>query len=282
MRCGKRCCDAIVLGLSYLEQISQHYLQAHPLQPANFSPLYYSESWQKEAPNAFSWPVTLAYFPNLKTALNTQALASFNKTDTLALGLYPVIDSLAWLEKLLVLGIKTIQLRIKEVPAPELDSIVAKAAALGKHYNARLFINDHWQLAIKHQCYGVHLGQEDITESNLEAIQQAGLRLGVSTHSEYEWLRAISIQPSYIAMGTVYPTNTKPAILIGLSNLKNWCQTLAEHYPVVAIGGIKLENIDIVLNTGVRSIALVTAITEAAEYKTATRLLVAKLESDPA
>lgn len=274
MLCGKRSNDALVLALAYLQQILQHNLKY-----TNVSPLDYSLNFQKKAPQAFCWPQELAHYPLLKTALNEQVLPRFTKTDTLALGLYPVIDSLDWLEKLLEQGIKTIQLRIKALAMPLLDEIIAKAALLGRRYNARLFINDHWQLAIKHQCYGVHLGQEDIGLSNLKAIQQAGLRLGISTHSEYEWLRIISIKPSYIAMGTVYPTQTKPAILIGLSNLNNWCKTLADHYPLVAIGGINLENIDDVLNTGVRSIALVTAITLATDYKQATRLLAAKLES---
>ena len=178
-----------------------------------------------------------------------------------------------WLERLLKLGIKTIQLRIKHTPLPELDLIVKQASLLGAQFNARLFINDYWQLAIKHQCYGVHLGQEDLDDTDLADIQQAGLRLGISTHSEFEWLRALAINPSYIAMGTVYPTNTKPAILIGLDNLHKWSRTLAPHLPLVAIGGIKLDNIQPVLDTGVGSVAVVTAITLAEDYKQASQLL---------
>ena len=184
-----------------------------------------------------------------------------------------MVDSISWLERLLKLGVKTIQLRIKDTAAEQLEKLIEKAAQLGSLYKARLFINDYWQLAIKYQCYGVHLGQEDLDTTDLSAIAAAGLRLGISTHSEYEWLRAIAIKPSYIAMGTVYPTQTKPAILIGLINLQRWCKTLAEHYPLVAIGGIKLNNIEPVLATGVGSIAVVTAITTAEDYPLATRQL---------
>jgi thiamine-phosphate pyrophosphorylase len=239
---NKRHCDAATLALAYIRQ-----------------------------PKDSNWPAYLSQFPSIHT--DNENLAAFASTETLSLGLYPVVDSIQWLEKLLNIGIKTIQLRIKDLDYQQLDAIIAQAAALGKQHQARLFINDYWQLAIKHNCYGVHLGQEDLDSTDLSAIQSAGLRLGVSTHSEYEWLRAMAIKPSYIAMGTVYTTQTKPAILIGLSNLKQWCRILAEHIPIVAIGGIKLNNIEPVLESGAGSIAVVTAITLADDYKLATKLL---------
>ncbi len=251
---GKRSCDAVVLALSALTESIANMPKSLTF-------------------NDLTWPKDLIHYPVMNTSINQIKCPAFATTETLSLGLYPVVDSLEWLERLLNLGIKTIQLRIKDTPFPQLDLVVKKAALLGANFNARLFINDYWQLAIKHQCYGVHLGQEDLDNTDLAAIQQAGLRLGVSTHSEFEWLRAISIKPSYIAMGTVYPTNTKPAILIGLNNLHNWSRTLAKHFPLVAIGGIKLDNIIPVLNTGVGSVAVVSAITHADNYKQATALL---------
>ncbi|EPJ47813.1 MAG: hypothetical protein OFPII_09670 [Osedax symbiont Rs1] len=258
---GKRSCDALVLALAFIDQQPAPDLDKSLQQP-NFMSF-----------NNFSWPSDLAHYPTLNTLFDHQQPLKFKSTNTLSLGLYPVVDSIEWLDKLLKLGVPIIQLRIKDTPVSQLDPLIEQAAALGEQYQAKLFINDHWQLAIKHRCYGVHLGQEDLEETDLTAIAQAGLRLGVSTHSEYEWLRALAICPSYIAMGTVYPTTTKPAILIGLNNLKRWCRTLATHFPIVAIGGIKLENIDEVLKSGVGSIAVVTAITRAHDYKLATQLL---------
>ncbi|MFT5708860.1 MAG: thiamine-phosphate diphosphorylase [Oceanospirillaceae bacterium] len=271
MLCAKRSCDAIVLSFAHLNQYFEQLLNSDIAIRTSFS----------------QWPCNLSYFPQLTTALNyvpdnqvsKSKIAAFKGTNTLSLGLYPVVDSLLWLHRLLELGVKTIQIRIKDTSTEQLDKMIAQAAQLGEKYQARLFINDYWQLAIKHNCYGVHLGQEDLDETDLQAIQQAGLRLGISTHSEYEWLRAISIEPSYIAMGTVYNTQTKPAILIGLHNLKNWCKTLAEHFPIVAIGGIKLDNIDPVLASGVGSIAVVTAITLAEDYSEATALFTAKQQT---
>ncbi|STI98068.1 thiamine-phosphate pyrophosphorylase [Escherichia coli] len=113
------------------------------------------------------------------------------------------------------------------------------AIALGRRYNARLFINDYWRLAIKHQAYGVHLGQEDLQATDLSAIRAAGLRLGVSTHDDMEIDVALAARPSYIALGHVFPTQTKqmPSAPQGLEQLARHVERLAD-YPTVAIGGI--------------------------------------------
>lgn len=125
------------------------------------------------------------------------------------LGLYPVVDSVAWIERLLDAGVRTIQLRIKDKRDSEVEDGVVAAIALGRKYDARLFINDYWRLAIKHQAYGVHLGQEDLETTDLSAIRNAGLRLGVSTHDDMEIDIALAARPSYIALGHVFPTQTK-------------------------------------------------------------------------
>ena len=67
------------------------------------------------------------------------------------LGLYPVVDSVAWIERLLQAGVRTIQLRIKDKRDEEVEADVMAAIELGRRYDARLFINDYWRLAIKHQ-----------------------------------------------------------------------------------------------------------------------------------
>lgn len=111
------------------------------------------------------------------------------------LGLYPVVDSVAWIEHLLKAGVRTLQLRIKDRRDSEVEDDVIAAIALGRRYHARLFINDYWRLAIKHQAYGVHLGQEDLETTDLSAIRQAGLRLGVSTHDDMEIDVALAARP---------------------------------------------------------------------------------------
>ena len=196
---------------------------------------------------------------------------AFKRCYTLRLGLYPVIDSIEWLERCLDAGVKTIQLRIKNMAEPEIDQMVEQASALGRKHNARLFINDYWQLAIKHNAYGVHLGQDDLRDADLAAIEKAGLHLGVSTHSWFEIAVAHSLSPSYIAIGPIYPTTTKamPFAPQGLEQLEQWLDLIDDAYPVVAIGGIDKNNAADVLATGVGCVAMVRAITEADDYRAA-------------
>jgi len=190
------------------------------------------------------------------------------------LGLYPVVDTVEWIERLLSVGVRTIQLRIKDKSDLDVESQIAAAIALGQRYNARLFINDYWRLAIKYGAYGVHLGQDDLDRADLAAISTAGLRLGISTHDNMEMDRALSVKPSYIALGHVFPTQTKqmPSSPQGLSKLAEHIQTLG-NYPTVAIGGISLERARDVLATGVGSIAVVSAITQATDWHEATQQL---------
>ncbi|OSN04192.1 thiamine phosphate synthase [Lonsdalea iberica] len=197
------------------------------------------------------------------------------------LGLYPVVDSVSWIERLLRVGVKTLQLRIKGQPDDRVEAAVIQTIALARRYQARLFINDHWQLAVKHQAYGVHLGQEDLDTADLNAIRRAGLRLGVSTHNDNELARAVAIAPSYIALGHIFPTQTKqmPSTPQGLAELARHISELSGRFPTVAIGGISIERAPSVLATGVGSIAVVSAITQAADWRQATETLLRLIES---
>lgn len=190
------------------------------------------------------------------------------------LGLYPVVDSVEWIARLLEAGVRTLQLRIKDKPDEEVEADVVAAIRLGQRFEARLFINDYWQLAIKHRAYGVHLGQEDLDVANLDAIRDAGLRLGLSTHDNMEMERALAARPSYIALGHVFPTNTKkmPSSPQGLEQLAAHIKVLGD-YPTVAIGGISIDRVPAVLATGVGSVAVVSAITQAADWRAATAQL---------
>lgn len=207
---------------------------------------------------ALEWPDESA-----KASYPSQPFAT---CDTLKLGLYPVVDNLDWLTTLAKKGVKTLQLRIKNQSAEITESWVAQAVEIGKKYQLRLFINDHWQLAIQYCAYGVHLGQQDLEHADLNAIAQAGLRLGISTHGEYELLLAKQLQPSYLAVGAIYPTQTKDMSgqIQGVVRLARYLQ-LIKNTPVVAIGGINLERAHEVAQTGVGSIAVVSAICQAAE-----------------
>ncbi|VAY02489.1 Thiamine-phosphate synthase [Arsenophonus endosymbiont of Aleurodicus dispersus] len=183
------------------------------------------------------------------------------------LGLYPVVDTVEWIRRLLDAGVTTIQLRIKNRLASNLEEDINQAIMLGKQYQARLFINDYWKLAIKHDAYGVHLGQEDIHFADLNLIQKAGLRLGISTHNQEELTKAKQLRPSYIALGHIFPTTTKLmySSAQGLVNLKQQVNTISD-YSNIAIGGISLARVPAVLATGVGGIAMVSAITKSTNW----------------
>jgi len=218
------------------------------------------------------WPEKLEDFSLIAEQGSAKPFAC---CDTKQLGLYPVVDSIEWVEKLLKCGVKTLQLRIKDADSRDLEQQIISAIALGRDYQARLFINDYWQLAIKHQAYGVHLGQEDLDIADLDAIREAGLRLGISTHGYYEMLRAHACRPSYIAMGAIYPTTTKdmPSKPQGLKKLNDYVSLMRKHYPLVAIGGISIARAYDVWAQNPGSIALVTAITKADDYQLAVKEL---------
>lgn len=235
------------------------------------------------------WPTSLAHFPRAVLAGSTldrhfglyEASSTrlpqgpFAPTEQ-SLGLYPVVDSVKWLKRLLGAGVKTIQLRIKNLPAAQVAPAIFDAVALGRRHGARLFINDYWQQAIEAGAWGVHLGQEDMETADLAAIQAAGLRLGISTHGYFELMRARELAPSYIALGHIFPTNTKvmPSRPQGLVRLHRYRALMCD-WPTVAIGGISEERVAAVKASGVGSIALVSAITGSRDWQGATERLLA-------
>ena len=191
------------------------------------------------------------------------------------IGFYPVVPTAEWVERLLIWGVRTIQLRIKATdhsPADIALQIRASVAAGRAVPGAQVFINDHWQLALAAGAYGVHLGQEDLDTADREALRGAGVRLGLSTHTPAELARAQAVKPSYLAIGPIYPTTLKvmPYAPVGLERLAAWALSAAP-YPVVAIGGISLERLPGVMACGVAGVAVVSAVTQASDPRQAVR-----------
>ena len=122
---------------------------------------------------------------------------------------YPILDHSKWLEDLLPLGIKLLQLRIKDRPTAELRSEIQTAISLCEQFGCQLVVNDYWQLALDLGCDFIHLGQEDLATADVPAIKAAGVKIGMSTHSDEELERALALVPDYIALGPVYPTILK-------------------------------------------------------------------------
>lgn len=190
------------------------------------------------------------------------------------LGLYVIVDSYEWIERLIHAGVKTLQIRIKDRSPEQAEEEIARCIALAKQHQVRLFVDDFWQLATKYQAYGVHLGQEDLLTADLNAIQQAGLRLGVSTHNREEIELVLPLRPSYIALGHIFPTQSKimPSAPQGIANLAAQVKDLG-NIPTVAIGGITASHFADVLATGVGSIAVISAVTQAEDWQSAVKNL---------
>lgn len=175
---------------------------------------------------------------------------------------YPIFDHSGWLEDLLPLGIKLLQLRIKDRPTAELRSEIQIAKSLCEQFGCQLIVNDYWQLALDLGCDFVHLGQEDLATADIPAIKAAGVKIGMSTHSDEELKRALALTPDYIALGPVYPTILKkmPWAPQGLAEVSRWKKQLGD-IPLVGIGGINLERADGVLQAGADIVSVVTDIT---------------------
>jgi thiamine-phosphate diphosphorylase len=191
----------------------------------------------------------------------------FPKCDDIPLGIYPVVDRAYKLRPLYEVGITTAQLRTKEkFTGKELEDEVIEAIAISEEYNARFFLNDFWELGIKHKAYGIHLGQEDIQEADVQAILDAGIRLGISSHTPKEIAFALGFEPSYLAIGPIYEPISKKLVYdtVGTEDLTRWSKKVT--YPIVAIGGITIENIHHVVETKAASgIAMISDVLEDGE-----------------
>ena len=176
---------------------------------------------------------------------------------------YPVVDSVAWVARLALLGVGTIQLRAKDLNDSEALQTVSDALEIIKGTEAKLVVNDYWRAAIVAGAKHLHLGQEDLADADLKAIRDAGLTLGLSTHDDAELETALRAQPDYIALGPIFPTTLKSMRFApqGIPKITDWKKRIG-NIPLVAIGGIKLEQAAEIFAAGADSIAVVSDITQ--------------------
>jgi len=179
---------------------------------------------------------------------------------------YPVVDSVAWVARLALLGVGTIQLRAKNLNDTDALQLVTDALDVIKGTRARLVVNDHWRAAIEAKAQHLHLGQEDLAGADLKAIRAAGLSLGLSTHDEEELANALAAGPDYVALGPIFPTTLKSMRFApqGIPRISEWKKRVG-NIPLVAIGGIKLEQAAEIFAAGADSIAVVSDVTQNAD-----------------
>jgi len=185
---------------------------------------------------------------------------------------YPIVDSAAWVQRLTALGVRLVQLRIKDQPHERVLPQIRESQAWCRASGAQLIVNDYWQLALEAGCDFVHLGQGDLDSADLGALRRAQVRLGISTHDDHELERALAVQPDYVALGPIYPTLLKvmPWQPQGLARLGEWKRRVGA-LPLVAIGGLTLERLAGVFAAGADVAAVVTDIVRAQEPEARTR-----------
>jgi len=179
---------------------------------------------------------------------------------------YPVVDSVAWVARLAALGVGTVQLRAKDLDDSQALQVVTDALAAVSGTATKLVVNDYWRAAIVAGARHLHLGQEDLADADLKAIRDAGLTLGISTHDDAELQTALRVKPDYIALGPIFPTTLKSMRFApqGIPRISEWKKRIGS-IPLVAIGGIKLEQAPAIFAAGADSIAVVSDVTRNAD-----------------
>ena len=179
---------------------------------------------------------------------------------------YPVVDSVAWVARLALLGAGTIQLRAKNLSESDALQTIMDALEVIRGTTAKLVVNDYWRAAIIAKAGHLHLGQEDLAGADLKAIRAAGLTLGISTHDDAELETALRAKPDYIALGPIFPTTLKSMRFApqGVPKITEWKKRIGA-LPLVAIGGIKLEQAPAIFAAGADSIAVVSDVTQNAD-----------------
>ena len=184
------------------------------------------------------------------------------RANAAAIGLdvfYPIVPDIAWLKRLLPLGIRTVQIRIKDESDEAVRAQIAEAIRLCRAAGCQLIVNDYWEIALDLGADFIHLGQEDLADADVSRIKAAGCRLGVSTHDEAERDIALGVKPDYVALGPVYETKLKVMKWApqGLERVGQWKQAVGD-LPLIGIAGITIERAPGVLEAGADSCAVIT------------------------
>ncbi|ANH05435.1 thiamine phosphate synthase [Shinella sp. HZN7] len=190
---------------------------------------------------------------------------------------YLIVDSADWIDRLVPVGVKLVQLRMKNMPDDRLRDEIRRAKATCAEHGCQLIVNDYWQIAIEEGCDYMHLGQEDLATADVGAIRAAGMKLGLSTHDDAELDIALAARPDYVALGPVWPTILKTMKWApqGVERLRDWKRRIAP-LPLVAIGGLNPDRLPAVFENGADSAAVVTDITLNADPEARTREWIAR------
>lgn len=238
------------------------------------------------------FPQTHQHFPRIVVDPNVDDPPPFAPVNEALGRLLILVDSLEWIEKLSQVAsggksVTDIQLRIKgETDFHRIVTLVKQANALCQAAGIRLWVNDYWEAAIAAGCFGVHMGQEDLHRCQLAGgltrVRQAGLALGLSTHSYGELAAALAVSPSYISLGPIFGTTSKQVNFgpQGLAMIQQWRRLVPPHIPLVVIGGINNTNRTVeVRQAGADCAAVIGAVTNADDVVQAIESLTVAMEA---
>ncbi len=186
------------------------------------------------------------------------------KSGTQPTPFYPILPDATWIERLVPLGIRTVQLRYKSGDSNEIRRQIERSLQVCITHECLLIVNDHWREALLLGAEYVHLGQEDLAEADIATLTAREIRFGLSTHDLAELETAQAQTPNSIALGPIYSTSTKNTGRApqGLARVSEW-RRLVGDVPLTAIGGITLDIAPAVIAAGADSIAVVSDVTAA-------------------
>jgi len=182
--------------------------------------------------------------------------------------IYPITDitisglsHAAQVERLIAGGARLIQLRDKHSSPREFFTDAESAVTIARSYGVQIIFNDRVDMALALRADGVHLGQGDVPPEAARKLLGETAVIGFSVHSVEQAKAAMKLPIDYLGIGPVFPTSTKerPDPVIGLEGLQR-AREVAGEIPLVAIGGIKLQNVPGILDAGANAVALISAL----------------------
>ncbi len=180
------------------------------------------------------------------------------------------------LDAVLAGGCRLVQLREKTLPPAELYPLAEALRRRCKEMGALFIVNDRADLALALDADGLHVGQDDLPAAAARRLLRPGMILGVSTHDAGQAGRALADGADYIAVGSMFPTGTKPGFqLVGPELIRRIRPEVP--VPIVGIGGITEDRAEAVIAAGADAVAVISAVCAAADPEAATRRFLERL-----
>lgn len=177
-------------------------------------------------------------------------------------------------------GADWVQLRVKNKPHREWLKIAQETKLICLKYGAKFIINDNVQIAKEVGADGVHLGKEDMDPKDARNFLGNNFIVGGSTNTIEDVMQMIENGVNYVGIGPYRHTSTKEKLnpILGLNGIKKIIEKISPSgFPIIAIGGIKFEDIELLLQTGIHGIAISSAINLSIDKINSTKSILEKI-----